>query len=160
MCVHAQVRVQLLVVSSLLPWGGPWVGLWPCLERLSINLMACEDPASSEKYHPLGRGPELKQKGERGWAHGASMAHAFISFCSWLWLSCDSLLSPLWLLCQWAATWNYGLEYTHVPPYIAFGEQQKWNQDPGGAANWPWESNSKQKGDTWFSGFVSQFSHV
>lgn len=88
--------------------------------------------------------------------HGACIHFFLLLTMVVMWQSALTTLASLSMGCHlelWAGIYP-------CSPYIAFGEQQKWNQDPGGAANWPWESNSKQKGDTWFSGFVSQFSHV
>lgn len=146
MCAHAQVRVQLLVVSSLLPWGGPRVGLWPSLERLSINLMACEDPASSEQYYPLGRGPELKQKGEirlGTWSKHGACIHFFLLLTTVvMWQSALTTLASLSMGCHlelWAGI-------NPCSPLHCFWGATETKPGPWGAANWPWKSNSKQKG--------------
>lgn len=53
-----------------------------------------------------------------------------------------------------------GWNISPCSPLHCFWGATEMKPGPWGAANWPWKSNSKLKGDTWFNGFVSQFSHV
>lgn len=88
--------------------------------------------------------------------HGACIHFFLLLTMVVMWQSALTILASLSMGCHlelWAGINPYS-------PLHCFWGATEMKPGPWGAANWPWKSNSKQKGDTWFSGFVSQFSHI